>query len=36
MKTLTHDICVMGGGSGGLSVAAGVAQLGASTVLFER
>ena len=36
MKTLIADICVIGGGSGGLSVAAGVAQLGASTVLFER
>ncbi|MFQ5974288.1 MAG: dihydrolipoyl dehydrogenase family protein [Alphaproteobacteria bacterium] len=30
------DICVIGGGSGGLSVAAGTAQMGASTVLFER
>jgi pyruvate/2-oxoglutarate dehydrogenase complex dihydrolipoamide dehydrogenase (E3) component len=29
------DICVIGGGSGGLSVAAGAAQLGASTVLVE-
>jgi pyruvate/2-oxoglutarate dehydrogenase complex dihydrolipoamide dehydrogenase (E3) component len=29
------DICVIGGGSGGLSVAAGAAQLGAPTVLIE-
>lgn len=29
------DICVIGGGSGGLSVAAGAVQLGASTVLIE-
>ena len=30
------DICIIGGGSGGLSVAAGAAQLGANVVLFER
>ncbi|MBK1659630.1 dihydrolipoyl dehydrogenase family protein [Paracraurococcus ruber] len=30
------DICVIGAGSAGLSVAAGSAQLGASTVLVER
>ena len=30
------DLCVIGAGSGGLSVAAGAAQLGASTVLIER
>jgi pyruvate/2-oxoglutarate dehydrogenase complex dihydrolipoamide dehydrogenase (E3) component len=30
------DICVIGGGSGGLSVAAGASQMGASTVLIER
>ncbi|MHA1109348.1 MAG: dihydrolipoyl dehydrogenase family protein [Alphaproteobacteria bacterium] len=30
------DICVIGGGSGGLSVAAGAAQMGADTVLIER
>ncbi|MCL5776935.1 FAD-dependent oxidoreductase [Limibaculum sp. FT325] len=29
------DICVIGGGSGGLSVAAGAAQIGASVVLIE-
>ncbi len=33
---LDVDICVIGAGSGGLSVAAGAAQLGASTVLIER
>jgi pyruvate/2-oxoglutarate dehydrogenase complex dihydrolipoamide dehydrogenase (E3) component len=35
---MTHhdcDICIIGGGSGGLSLAAGAAQLGAKTVLFE-
>ncbi len=30
------DICVIGGGAGGLSVAAGAAQLGSSTVLIEK
>ena len=30
------DICVIGGGSGGLSVAAGAALMGASVVLVER
>jgi len=30
------DICVIGGGSGGLSVAAGAAQMGARVVLFEK
>ena len=29
------DICIIGGGSGGLSLAAGAAQLGAKIVLFE-
>jgi pyruvate/2-oxoglutarate dehydrogenase complex dihydrolipoamide dehydrogenase (E3) component len=33
---LTADICVIGAGSGGLSVAAGASQLGARTVLIER
>jgi pyruvate/2-oxoglutarate dehydrogenase complex dihydrolipoamide dehydrogenase (E3) component len=33
---LKFDIAVIGAGSGGLSVAAGAAQLGASTVLIER
>ncbi len=35
-STLHCDICVIGAGSAGLSVAAGAAQLGAKTVLFER
>jgi pyruvate/2-oxoglutarate dehydrogenase complex dihydrolipoamide dehydrogenase (E3) component len=35
MKNLTPDICIIGGGSGGLSVAAGAAQMGADVVLFE-
>ena len=35
-KIIKADICIIGGGSGGLSVAAGAAQLGASVVLFER
>ena len=30
------DICIIGAGSGGLSVAAGAAQLGLKTVLLER
>mgnify|MGYP002629224596 CR=1 FL=1 len=30
------DICVIGAGSGGLSVAAGAAQMGAETVLIEK
>lgn len=35
-QTLTPDLCVIGAGSGGLSVAAGAAQLGAAVVLVER
>jgi len=35
-KTLNVDICVIGAGSGGLSVAAGAAQMGAETVLLEK
>ncbi|HLJ63286.1 MAG TPA: FAD-dependent oxidoreductase, partial [Stellaceae bacterium] len=35
-ETLKVDLCVIGAGSGGLSVAAGASQLGASTVLIER
>ena len=35
-EVLKCDICVIGGGSAGLSVAAGAAQLGARTILFER
>jgi pyruvate/2-oxoglutarate dehydrogenase complex dihydrolipoamide dehydrogenase (E3) component len=34
-EVIETDICVIGGGSGGLSVAAGAAQLGAPTVLIE-
>ncbi|MBB4267004.1 dihydrolipoyl dehydrogenase family protein [Roseospira visakhapatnamensis] len=34
--TLTPDLCVIGAGSGGLSVAAGAARLGASVVLIEK
>ena len=30
------DICVIGGGAGGLAVAAGAAQMGAKTVLLEK
>ncbi|MGI9493171.1 MAG: dihydrolipoyl dehydrogenase family protein, partial [Geminicoccaceae bacterium] len=32
---LEADLCIIGGGSGGLSVAAGAAQMGAKTVLIE-
>lgn len=32
---LEADLCIIGGGSGGLSVAAGAAQMGAKTVLVE-
>jgi pyruvate/2-oxoglutarate dehydrogenase complex dihydrolipoamide dehydrogenase (E3) component len=35
MQLLTPDICIVGAGSAGLSVAAGAAQLGAETVLIE-
>ena len=35
-ETLTPDICVIGAGAGGLSVAAGAARLGVSVVLFEK
>ena len=35
MKTIETDICIIGAGSGGLSVAAGAAQMGARVVLFE-
>jgi pyruvate/2-oxoglutarate dehydrogenase complex dihydrolipoamide dehydrogenase (E3) component len=34
--TLSPDVCVVGGGSGGLVVAAGAAQLGLDVVLVER
>ncbi len=35
-ETITADICIIGAGSGGLSVAAGASQMGAKTVLIER
>ncbi len=35
-RILEVDICVIGGGSGGLSVAAGASQMGASVVLIEK
>ena len=34
--TIKTDICIIGAGSGGLSVAAGASQMGADTVLIER
>ncbi len=34
-KPLTADICIIGAGSGGLSLAAGAAQMGARVVLIE-
>jgi len=36
MTTHSTDICIIGAGSGGLSLAAGAAQLGASVTLIER
>lgn len=35
-RVIDTDVCVIGAGSGGLSVAAGAAQLGARVVLIER
>ncbi|MBZ0325920.1 MAG: FAD-dependent oxidoreductase, partial [Alphaproteobacteria bacterium] len=35
-ERIAADICVIGAGSGGLSVAAGAALLGAETVLIEK
>jgi pyruvate/2-oxoglutarate dehydrogenase complex dihydrolipoamide dehydrogenase (E3) component len=35
-EKLKVDICVIGAGSGGLSIAAGASQMGASTVLVEK
>lgn len=35
-ETIKADLCVIGAGSGGLSVAAGASQMGAPTVLIER
>ena len=36
MEDIRADVCVIGAGSGGLSVASGAAQLGAKTVLIGR
>lgn len=36
MQTINADICVIGAGSGGLSVATGAAQMGARVVLIEN
>ena len=36
MSVLTPELCVIGGGAGGLAVAAGAVQMGASVVLIER
>ena len=35
MERIKTDICVIGGGSGGLSVAAGAVQMGAKVILIE-
>lgn len=35
-KTINTDICVIGAGSGGLSLAAGAVQMGAKVVLIEK
>ena len=35
MNRIKTDICIIGGGSGGLSIAAGAAQMGAKVVLLE-
>jgi pyruvate/2-oxoglutarate dehydrogenase complex dihydrolipoamide dehydrogenase (E3) component len=35
-ETIRADLCVIGGGSGGLTVAAGAAQMGAAVVLIEK
>ncbi len=35
MKTIKTDVCIIGAGSGGLSVAAGAVQMGARVVLIE-
>jgi len=36
MRTLECDVCVIGGGSGGIGAAIGAASRGASTILVER
>ena len=35
MERIKTDICILGAGSGGLSVAAGAVQMGAKVVLLE-
>ena len=35
MNLLKPDLCIIGAGSGGLSLAAGAVQMGASVVLVE-
>ncbi|MEP2784770.1 MAG: FAD-dependent oxidoreductase [Pseudoruegeria sp.] len=35
MKKIKTDLCIIGGGSGGLSIAAGASQMGADVVLIE-
>ena len=35
-KTIKTDICIIGAGSGGLTVAAGAVQMGAKVVLIEQ
>jgi pyruvate/2-oxoglutarate dehydrogenase complex dihydrolipoamide dehydrogenase (E3) component len=35
-RDITADLCILGAGSGGLSVAAGAAQMGARVVLIEK
>jgi pyruvate/2-oxoglutarate dehydrogenase complex dihydrolipoamide dehydrogenase (E3) component len=35
-RPLAPDLCIIGGGSGGLAVAAGAAQMGAEVLLIER
>ena len=35
METITTDLCIIGAGSGGLSIAAGAVQMGARVVLIE-
>ncbi|MCX8515620.1 MAG: NAD(P)/FAD-dependent oxidoreductase, partial [Alphaproteobacteria bacterium] len=36
INNVKADVCIIGGGSGGLSVAAGTAQLGLKTILIEQ
>ena len=35
MNRIKTDVCIIGAGSGGLSIAAGASQMGASVVLLE-